>query len=135
MTARVRGEGETRGEGRIVFLSPVLDPETRSARAVVELPNPEGAFRPGGFVTAEVATEERRFEVLVPRGAVQEIGGESVVFVRTPEGFEKREVVLGRGDQEGVEVVFGLDPGERYAAANTFVLKAELGKAEAEHSH
>ena len=135
MTARVRGEGETRGEGRIVFLSPVLDPETRSARAVVELPNPEGAFRPGGFVTAEVATEERRFEVLVPRGAVQEIGGESVVFVRTPEGFEMREVVLGRGDQEGVEVVFGLDPGERYAAANTFVLKAELGKAEAEHSH
>ena len=74
-------------------------------------------------------------DVLVPRAAVQEIGGESVVFVRTPEGFEKREVVLGRGDQDGVEVVFGLDPGERYAAANTFVLKAELGKSEAEHSH
>ena len=53
----------------------------------------------------------------------------------TPEGFGKREVVLGRSDQEGVEVVFGLDPGERYAAANTFVLKAELGKSEAEHSH
>ena len=74
-------------------------------------------------------------DVLVPRAAVQEIGGESVVFVRTPEGFEKRKSVLGRGDQDGVEVVFGLDPGERYAAANTFVLKAELGKSEAEHSH
>ncbi|SDD94907.1 efflux RND transporter periplasmic adaptor subunit [Belnapia rosea] len=135
MPVRIRGEGEMRGEGRIVFLSPVLDPETRSARAVVELPNPEGAFRPGGFATAEVASEEQRVDVLVPRGAVQEIEGETVVFVRTPEGFEKREVVLGRGDQEGVEVVFGLDPGERYAAANTFVLKAELGKSEAEHSH
>ena len=135
MAVRIRGEGETRGEGRIVFLSPVLDLETRSARAVVEVPNQDGAFRPGGFVTAEVATEEQRVEVLVPRGAVQEIGGESAVFVRTPEGFERREVVLGRGDQEGVEVVFGLDPGERYAATNTFVLKAELGKAEAEHSH
>jgi membrane fusion protein, heavy metal efflux system len=135
MAARIRGEGETRGEGRIVFLSPVLDPETRSARAVVEMPNPDGAFRPGGFVTAEVATEERHVDVLVPRGAAQEIGGESVVFVRTPEGFEKREVVLGRGDQDGVEVVSGLDPGERYAAANTFVLKAEFGKSEAEHSH
>ncbi|MCB4825242.1 efflux RND transporter periplasmic adaptor subunit [Roseicella aerolata] len=135
MPVRIRGEGEVRGEGRIVFLSPVLDPETRSARAVVDVPNPEGAFRPGGFATAEVASEEQRADVLVPRGAVQEIEGESVVFVRTPEGFEKREVVLGRGDQEGVEVVFGLDPGERYAAANTFVLKAELGKSEAEHSH
>ena len=135
MRVRIRGEGEARGEGRIVFLSPVLDPETRSARAVVEVPNPEGAFRPGGFATAEVATEERRVEVLVPRGAVQEMDGESVVFVRTPEGFEKREVVLGRGDQEGVEVVFGLDPGERYAAANSFILKAELGKAGADHGH
>ena len=135
MPARIRGEGGVRGEGRIVFLSPVLDPETRSARAVVEVPNPDGTFRPGGFVTAEVASEEQRADVVVPRAAVQEIEGESVVFVRTPEGFEKREVVLGRGDQEGVEVVFGLDPGERYAAANTFVLKAELGKSEAEHSH
>jgi membrane fusion protein, heavy metal efflux system len=135
MAVRIRGEGEARGEGRVVFLSPVLDPETRSARAVVEAPNPEGAFRPGGFATAEVATEERRVDVLVPRAAVQEIGGESVVFVRTPDGFEKREVVLGRGDREGVEVVFGLDEGERYAAANTFVLKAELGKSEAEHAH
>jgi len=135
MPVRIRGEGEVRGEGRIVFLSPVLDPETRSARAVVEVPNQEGAFRPGGFATAEVATQEQRADVLVPRTAVQEIEGESVVFVRTPEGFEKREVVLGRGDQDGVEVVFGLEPGERYAAANTFVLKAELGKSEAEHSH
>ncbi|MFC7693703.1 hypothetical protein ACFQY5_33390 [Paeniroseomonas aquatica] len=66
---------------------------------------------------------------------MQQIEGESVVFVRTPDGFEKREVVLGRGDQDAVEVVFGLDAGERYAAGNTFVLKAELGKSEAEHSH
>lgn len=135
MAARILGEGEGRGEGRIVFLSPVLDPETRSARAVVEVPNPEGAFRPGGFVTAEVSTEEQRVDVLVLRGAVQQIENESVVFVRTPEGFEKREVVLGRGDQERVEVVFGLDLGERYATANSFILKAELGKSEAEHSH
>ncbi|MFC7693904.1 efflux RND transporter periplasmic adaptor subunit [Paeniroseomonas aquatica] len=135
MSVRLRGEGETRGEGRIVFLSPVLDAETRSARAVVEVPNPAGEFRPGGFATAEVATAEQPVDLLVPRGAVQQIEGEDVVFVRTPDGFEKREVVLGRGDTDGVEVVFGLDPGERYAATNTFVLKAELGKSEAEHSH
>ncbi|MDN3563565.1 efflux RND transporter periplasmic adaptor subunit [Paeniroseomonas aquatica] len=135
MSVRVRGEGETRAEGRLVFLSPVLDPETRSARAVVELPNPENTFRPGGYATADVATAEQPVDVLVPRGAVQQIEGESVVFVRTPDGFEKREVVLGRGDQDAVEVVFGLDAGERYAAGNTFVLKAELGKSEAEHSH
>ncbi|MBL6078276.1 efflux RND transporter periplasmic adaptor subunit [Belnapia sp. T18] len=133
MAVRIRGE--TQGEGRVVFLSPVLDPETRSARAVVELPNAEGAFRPGGFVTAEVAAARTTVPVLVPRGAVQEIGGESILFLRTPEGFVRREVMLGRGDQEGVEVVSGLYPGERYAAGNSFVLKAELGKAEAGHEH
>jgi cobalt-zinc-cadmium efflux system membrane fusion protein len=133
MTVRIRDEGAVRGEGRIVFLSPVLDPATRSARAVVEVPNTEGALRPGGFVTAEVATEERRVDVLVPRAAVLDIGGESVIFVRTPEGFEKREIVLGRSDQEEAEVVSGLEAGERYAAGNSFVLKAELGKSQAEH--
>ncbi|RVT95750.1 efflux RND transporter periplasmic adaptor subunit [Rhodovarius crocodyli] len=132
---RLSGDGALRAEGRIVFLSPVLDPETRSARAVVEVPNPDGALRPGAYVTAELATAELAVDIMVPRAAIQQIGGEDVVFVRTQEGFERREVVLGRSDQEHVEIVFGLDPGERYAASNSFILKAEIGKAEAEHSH
>nr|WP_314075389.1 efflux RND transporter periplasmic adaptor subunit [uncultured Roseococcus sp.] len=132
---RLRGEAGPLGEGRVVFLSPVLDAETRSARAVVEVPNPQGAFRPGAYVTADLATAEQAVEVMVPRSAIQQIGGEDVIFVRTADGFEKREVVLGQGDQDHVEIVFGLDPGERFAAGNTFILKAELGKAEAEHSH
>ncbi|RAI58000.1 efflux RND transporter periplasmic adaptor subunit [Roseicella frigidaeris] len=135
MAARIAGESGRLGEGRIVFLSPVLDPETRSARAVVELPNPAGALRPGGFVTAEVATGAQAVPLLLPRAALQQVEGETVVFVRTAEGFARRAVVLGRGDGEEVEVVSGLDPGERYAAGNSFLLKAELGKAEAGHAH
>ncbi len=57
------------------------------------------------------------------------------MFVRTAEGFEKREVVLGRDDGRFVEIVFGLDPGETIAVTNTFVLKAELLKSEADHGH
>jgi len=63
------------------------------------------------------------------------MGGEHVVFVRTPDGFEKREVVLGRSDDKHAEVVFGLDAGENLAVTNTFILKAELGKSEADHGH
>jgi cobalt-zinc-cadmium efflux system membrane fusion protein len=63
------------------------------------------------------------------------MGSETVVFVRTAEGFERREVVLGRRDERGAEVVFGLDAGETIAVTNTFVLKAELGKSEAAHGH
>ena len=61
--------------------------------------------------------------------------GAGIVFVRTDEGFEKREVELGRSDDDGFEVVSGLKPGETIAVANTFLLKAELGKSEADHDH
>ncbi|MBU8541819.1 efflux RND transporter periplasmic adaptor subunit [Falsiroseomonas tokyonensis] len=129
------GPDDTRGEGRIIFLSPLLDTETRSARAVAEIANAEGLLRPGAFVTAHLATAEQPVDVLVPRDAVQEVEGEKVVFVRTPEGFEKREVALGREDANGFEVIFGLDPDTEIAVGNAFVLRAELGKSEAGHGH
>jgi cobalt-zinc-cadmium efflux system membrane fusion protein len=63
------------------------------------------------------------------------VDGKRVVFVRTEEGFEKREVELGRGDDDAYEVTSGLKPGDEIAVANSFLLKAELGKSEAAHDH
>ncbi|MCR0983104.1 efflux RND transporter periplasmic adaptor subunit [Roseomonas populi] len=134
-TVLVTGEGEARTEGKIVFLSPVLDPETRSARAVAEIPNLEGTWRAGGFVTAHLSTAEQRVDVLVPRDAVQEVEGKKVVFVRNEEGFELREVETGREDANGYEIIFGLDAGTEIAVANAFSLRAELSKSEAGHAH
>ena len=131
----VAGEGEARTEGKVVFLSPVLDPETRSARAVAEIANPEGIWRAGGFVTAHLSTAGQPVDVLVPRDAVQEVEGRKVVFARTGEGFETREVTLGREDATGFEVVSGLDAGTQIAVGNAFSLRAELGKSEAGHDH
>lgn len=125
------GEGG-QGEGQVVFLGPVLDPQTRSARAVAELGNRDGTWRPGAFATVAFATLERKVRVLVPRAAVQEVEGKTVVFVRTAEGFKPREVALGGEGEAAFEVVSGLDPGTEIAVTNTFSLKAELGKARAE---
>jgi membrane fusion protein, heavy metal efflux system len=61
------------------------------------------------------------------------MGGEKVAFVRNADGFERRDVKTGKSDDESVEVVSGLEPGEEIAVKNTFLLKAELGKGEAEH--
>lgn len=129
------GENGKSSEGRIVFISPLLNQETRSARVIAAIDNKNMTWRPGSYVTAKVLVEEQPVDIRVPRTALQTIGGEQVVFVRTPEGFEKREVVLGKADEHNVEIVFGLDPGEVVAVNNSFVLKAELGKAEAEHQH
>ena len=127
----VSGDGDAKGEGRIVFLSPVLDPETRSVRAVAELDNGDGRWRSGGFASISFAAAGRKTAVLVPRAAVQEIEGKKVVFVRTPEGFERREVMMGGDSEAAVEILSGLDPGVEIAVGNTFLLKAELGKASA----
>lgn len=115
-------------QGKIVFISPALDKDTRSARVIAEIANPDGVWRPGSFVTASIAVEEQPASVVVPNSAIQTIGTEKVVFVRTSDGFEKRTVVTGRSDNRFTEIATGLQPGETIASANTFLLKAELLK-------
>ena len=121
--------------GKIVFISPILNSDTRTAQVIAAVDNKDLTWRPGSYVTAQITTAELPVDLMIPRTALQTIEGEQVVFVRTPDGFEKREVVLGQGNEQAAEVVFGLDPGEMIAVGNSFVLKAELGKAEAEHAH
>jgi len=119
-------------EGKIVFIGPMLDKDSRTARAVVEIANDNGMWRPGSFVTAAIASAEQSVALGVPTSAVQNIGTATVVFVQFPEGFQKRQVVLGQSDERMVEVMAGLRPGEVIAVTNTFLLKAELLKALAE---
>lgn len=126
-------EKNLRAEGQVVFISPLLNADTRSARVIVALPNPDQAWRPGMFVTASVAVAEDTVPVRVPRTALQTVEGKLAAFVRTDEGFERREVKVGRSDDQAFEVTEGLSAGDEIAVANTFLLKAELGKAEADH--
>jgi cobalt-zinc-cadmium efflux system membrane fusion protein len=119
-------------EGKIVFIGPMLDKDSRSARAVAEIANDSGMWRPGSFVTAAIAFEEQQVTVGVPTSAVQNIGAATVVFAQVPDGFQKRQVVLGQSDESRVEVLSGLRAGDIIAVTNTFLLKAELLKALAE---
>jgi cobalt-zinc-cadmium efflux system membrane fusion protein len=130
-----RGDAEPPTPGRIVFVSPMLDVQTRAAKVIAAVENPRLAWRPGSFATVEVVVGTEPAAVRVPRDAIQTVDGESVVFVRTPDGFAKRAVRLGRGDRDAVAVESGLQPGEAVATKGSFILKAELGKAEAEHAH
>jgi membrane fusion protein, heavy metal efflux system len=131
VTITARGLTET-AEGRIVFISPMLDKETRAARVVAEIANREGIWRPGSFVTAAIAYASQQVALAIPAAAIQTMGVGPAAFVRTRDGFAKRPLVLGRSDADVVEVVSGLRPGETIAVSNTFPLKAELLKALAE---
>jgi cobalt-zinc-cadmium efflux system membrane fusion protein len=121
-----------KAEGKVVFISPMLDKETRTARVIAEIENNDGLWRPGSFVTAAIAFEEQAVPLVVPATAIQTLGNEQVAFVRTEEGFAKRRLILGQSDDSAIEVLSGLRPGEIVAVSNTFPLKAELLKSQAE---
>ena len=131
---RVFCHGMPDAEGTISYLAPVVDEPTRTAVARVVLPNPDRLWRPGLFVTGRIL-DPIESPIAVPRSAVQTIEAAPSVFIKTDKGFEPRPIVLGRGGETMVEVVSGLAAGEAYAATNSFLLKAELGKGEAEHAH
>jgi cobalt-zinc-cadmium efflux system membrane fusion protein len=127
------GTGGEASPATIMFVSPLLDKDTRSARVVASVDNTPRQWRPGSFVTAEIPTDETPAAIVVPKTALQSIKGETVVFVRSAEGFEARKVTLGRQDVHLAEVTTGVKTGERIATTNTFILKAELGKAASGH--
>jgi membrane fusion protein, heavy metal efflux system len=122
-------------EGRISYIGALVVEDTRTVPVRAELSNSDGRWRPGLFVTARLTTKETTASVLIPKAAIQTIEGKLVVFVQTQEGFEARPVAVGQSNETHTEVMEGLAAGERYAATETFVLKADLGKSEAEHQH
>lgn len=127
------GTGGEPSPAIIMFVSPLLDKDTRAARVVASVDNAALKWRPGSFVTAEIPTDEAPAAIVVPRTALQSLKADTVVFVRTADGFEARKVSIGRQDAHLAEVTSGLVAGEHIASANTFILKADLGKAEVEH--
>ncbi|MEK4031812.1 efflux RND transporter periplasmic adaptor subunit [Methylocystis sp. IM2] len=117
-------------QGRVRVVNAMITPETRTGDVLATFKNPDFALRPGVLLNAEITLEQSPVKILAPRAAVQLVHNEPTVFVRVKNGFEKRVVELGDGDENSVEIAKGLKAGERIAVANSFVLKAEAGKSE-----
>ncbi|MEC4560301.1 efflux RND transporter periplasmic adaptor subunit [Pseudomonas inefficax] len=122
-------------EGKVNYVGSLLGEQNRAATVRATLANPSGAWRPGLFVNIAVSVERFDAAVVVPESALQTWEEQTVVFARTEEGFEARPVKTGRRDAGQVEITTGLAAGTQVAAAGSFVLKSELGKGSAEHSH
>ena len=112
----------------IEYITPVVDPHTRTATARATLTNPEGFWRPGMFVTARVEVENVDVAVSVPHSAVHTLDEGPVVFVATHAGFEPRPIALGRRGAQRVEVLEGISAGTPVVVEGGFTIKAELGK-------
>ena len=111
--------------GKVLFIDPILDPQTRTVKVRLAFPNPKGDLRPEMF--GEVVLHGQSREGLrIPQDAVIDSGTEKMVFVALGEGkFEPRRVRLGDVDGKNVEVVSGLSAGEQVVTRANFLIDSE----------
>jgi multidrug efflux pump subunit AcrA (membrane-fusion protein) len=112
-------------QGRVVFIEPVLDAETRTVRVRAVLPNPRGELKPGMFADARlsVALGDR---LSIPKAAAIDTGARQIVYVETsPGSFTPRPVKLGATAGDRREVLAGLQEGEKVVAAANFFIDSQ----------
>jgi len=126
-------------KGRITYIADLVDQSTRTVKARIEVANPGRRLKPEMFATVELTLAADAPAVLaVPEESLQDLDGKKVVFVVEHEDeFVARPVETGRTAGGVVEVVSGLNEGERYAVKGAFILKSEIKKSEMtdEHGH
>jgi cobalt-zinc-cadmium efflux system membrane fusion protein len=130
--------GSRRSVAKVNFVSPILDETTRLVTVIAAVDNRAGQWLVGEPVTVSIrlaADATGTASVLVPQSAVQTVEGRPTVFVRTDRGFMAAPVTLGAPSGSNIVITSGLRGDEQVAAANSFTLKSELGKSEAEHGH
>lgn len=118
--------------GRIVWVSPTIAADTRTARIRVAMPNPELVLKPGMYATIHIRGTARTNVLQVPRSAVLVTGRRTLVFVQEPDGMlTPRDVELGQTVGDRVEILRGVAAGETVVASATFLVDAEsnLGSA------
>ena len=113
-------------EGKVTFIYPELNPDTRTVPVRVELPNPDGLMKTAMYADVMFRTEGEQAAAAVPDSAVIDSGARQVVVVAKGDGrFEPRAVKLGRRGEGYAEVTEGLEPGEEIVISATFLIDAE----------
>ena len=122
-------------QGKVNHLGSVLDKETRTASAIIELDNAKGLLRPQMFATVEIESGAARKVLAVPESAVTLVQGLPTVFVEEAGGFEPRPVELGERSGGSVILKSGIKPGELVATEGVYALKARLLKSQIGEGH
>ena len=99
--------------GRIAQVSPVLDPETRTFKANVEIDNPELLLRPGMFVNNEVIVASSDSTIVIPKDLIIPRRNRKIVFVVEQGTAIERAVTTGLENPDDIEVIEGLELNER----------------------
>lgn len=115
-------------QGRVSYIDPQVSPETRTARVRIEVANPRQELRLGMYAEALLGGEGGASTPMIPRGAVQNVGDRTVVYLVDPKQqgkFTEREVRLGRPVGDQVPVLAGVKPGDVVVGEGSFYVRAE----------
>src|SRR3989338_3396519 len=126
---------ETDFEGKIAFISPQVDPHSRTVKIRADVKNEEHLIKFGMFVTGKILVPIAEKAIVIPVESVQEINGQSVIFVPNgdePDKFKIIPIKIGRKTDTALEVLEGIKGGEKLAGKGSYYLKAELQKGELE---
>lgn len=121
---------------RISYVSPELNPESRTVRARVEVSNPARELKPNMFATVTILSGSSRAVPAVPTASLARVENQDVVYVQMEaDHFERRPVQLGERESDWVEIVSGLKLGDKVATQGVFALKSIDLKASTEEGH
>jgi cobalt-zinc-cadmium efflux system membrane fusion protein len=126
---------DAKSVGTISYVGTLVGEKSRTAMARVVLNNSSKTWLPGLPINIELISDEVEVPLAVSVEGIQTLRDWTVVFGRYGESFEARPLELGRRDDQYVEVLQGLNAGDKYAAGNSFLIKADIGKAGATHDH
>ena len=117
--------------GKIIYIYPSLNPETRTAKVRLELPNSHGKFKPEMYANVEIKVHLGQ-RLTVPEGAIIDTGVRQMAIIDKGDGyFEPREVNVGGKVDDDYEVIKGLKPGERVVTSANFLIDSESKLKEA----
>lgn len=133
----VRDEGDHRHTGRISFIAPTVNAESRTVTVRTEVVNPDVHMRPEAYVSMEFEGSVSGRAVTVPKTAIEQVGGDAFVYRESEPGhFERVMVDLAQEYGDRRVLAAGLKEGDRVAVAGVFYLKSARQKGELqEHGH
>lgn len=122
-------------EATITSLLPLAESSSQTVIARVTIDNGDGKWRSGMIVRGDVVLNEKAVPVAVKTESIQRQEGAPVVYVKNGETYEAHRIQTGMTDREWTEIISGLEASQTYVANNSFVVKADIGKAAADHEH
>lgn len=123
------------GKGTVVYVSPIVEEDTQACDVRIELDNKDGSWRVGSFAEAEISLDPIDVKIAVKSSAIQDLNGQKVVFKQSEDRLVATPVAVGWSDENWSEITNGIDEGDSYLSANSFLAKAELLKSSAAHEH